>query len=190
MEEDIILIEKARQGDEDSLNLLMNNYKNFVNKIAKKYFIIGADNNDVIQEGMIGLFNAYNKFDKSKNVLFKTFASVCINRQIITAIKKAYKNSKSEFFDDISGEILKSNTVYLSPEEDVILKEDYDNLLKEISEKLSTMENKIFNEFLKEQNYDEISKKLNISKKSVDNALSRIRSKLKYLKWYFYILIK
>ena len=93
MEEDIILIKQARNGDENSLNKLMNNYKNLVNKIAKKYFIIGGEFADVIQEGMIGLFNAYNKFDISKNVLFKTFASVCINRQIITAIKKAYKNN-------------------------------------------------------------------------------------------------
>ena len=182
MEEDIVLIEKARNGDENSLNLLMNNYKNFVNKIAKKYFIIGADYSDVIQEGMIGLFNAYNKFDGSKNVLFKTFASVCINRQIITAIKKAYKNSKSDLFDDISSETLKSNTIYLSPEEDVILKEDYENLLKEISEKLSKMEYKILNEFLKDNSYEQIAEKLKISKKSVDNALSRIRLKLNYLK--------
>lgn len=182
MEEDIILIENARNGDENSLNLLMNNYKTLVNKIAKKYFIIGADFSDVIQEGMIGLFNAYNKFDKTKNVLFKTFASVCINRQIITAIKRAYKNSKSELFDDINSETLKSNIICLNPEEDIILKEDYENLLKEISTKLSTMEYKILNEFLKEQNYEQIAKKLNLTKKSVDNALNRIRTKLKYLK--------
>lgn len=182
MEEDIILIEKARNGDENSLNNLMNKYKHFVSKIAKKYFIIGADFSDVIQEGMIGLFNAYSKFDASKNVMFKTFASVCINRQIITAFKKAYKNIKSELFDDISDEIIKTNTICLNPEEDIILKEDYENLLKEISEKLSEMEFKILDEFLKGQNYEDIAKKFDITKKSVDNALSRIRTKLNYLK--------
>lgn len=182
MEEDIILIEKARNGDENSLNALMNSYKNFVSKIAKKYFIIGADFSDVLQEGMIGLFNAYNKFDITKNVQFKTFAAVCINRQIITALKKAYKNNKNELFDEINADVLKSNTICLNPEEDVILQEDYENLLKEISEKLSTLEFKILNEFLKEQNYEEIAKNLNLSKKSVDNALTRIRNKLKYLK--------
>lgn len=182
MEEDIILIKQARNGDENSLNKLMNNYKNLVNKIAKKYFIIGGEFADVIQEGMIGLFNAYNKFDISKNVLFKTFASVCINRQIITAIKKAYKNNKSELFDDINAETLNSNIICFNPEDDIVLKEDYEILLKEISEKLSSLEYKILDEFLKEQNYDEIAKKLNLTKKSVDNALSRIRTKLKYLK--------
>jgi len=83
---------------------------------------------------------------------------------------------------EINADVLKSNTICLNPEEDVILQEDYENLLKEISEKLSTLEYKILTEFLKEQNYEEIAKNLNLTKKSVDNALTRIRNKLKYLK--------
>ena len=161
--------------------MLMNNYKNLVNKISRKYFIIGADLNDVIQEGMIGLFSAYQNFDETKNVLFKTFATLCINRQIIKAIKKAYKNINSYLMDDVNAQILNVNTIYVSPEEDFILNEEYKNLKKEINEKLSKLEQKILFEFLENKSYDEISEKLNISKKSVDNALTRIRSKLKYL---------
>ena len=165
MEEDLILIQKAKSGDENSLNKLMNIYKILVSKIARKYFIIGADFNDVVQEGMIGLFNAYNKFDESKNVMFKTFATLCINRQIITAIKKAYKHSKNDLLDDISSEVIKSNITAINPEEDIIINEEYESLLKEISEKLSKMENKILKEFLDNKSYDEIAEKLNLTKK-------------------------
>lgn len=179
--EELVLIEKARKGDKESLNLLMNNYKNLVNKISRKYFIIGAELSDVIQEGMIGLFNAYTNFDKSKNVLFKTFATICIHRQIISAIKKAYKNSKSDLLDDVNVEIINSNSTILSPEDDFIRNEEYESLTKEIKEKLSKLENKILKEFLENKSYDEIAKVLNLTKKSVDNALTRIRSKLKYL---------
>lgn len=181
MIEDLELIKKAKNGDENSLNILMNNYKNLVNKISRKYFIIGADLNDVIQEGMIGLFSAYQNFDEIKNVQFKTFASICINRQILTAIKKAYKNINSCLMDDVNSQILNLNSTYISPEEDFILNEDYKNLRKEINKKLSKLEQKILIEFLANKSYEEISIELNISKKSVDNALSRIRSKLQYL---------
>lgn len=181
MIEDLDLIKSAKNGDKESLNTLMNNYKKIVNKIARRYFIIGADLSDVIQEGMIGLFSAYENFDESKNVQFKTFASICINRQIITAIKKAYKNSKSCLIDDVNEQVINTNTIFISPEENFILNEEYKILREEINQKLSKLEQKILTEFLENKSYDEISNLLNISKKSVDNALTRIRSKLKYL---------
>lgn len=176
------LIKMAKNGDEQALNQLMNNYKKLVNKIARKYFIIGADLNDVIQEGMIGLFNAFSKFDMSKEIQFKTFATICINRQIITAIKKAYKHSKNDLIDDISTNELYSNEKIISPEDDFIENENFKILKKEINQKLSKLETQILSKFLQNLTYDEIANSLNISKKSVDNALARIRNKLNYLK--------
>ena len=176
------LIEKAKQGDISALNLLMNSYKKLVNKIARKYFIIGADLNDVVQEGMIGLFNAYSKFDITKNVQFKTFATICINRQIISAIKKAYKHANNDLIDDINTTELYSNEKIISPEDDFIENESFKILKEEINQKLSKLERLILSEFLQNSTYEEIAEKLNISKKSVDNALARIRNKLNYLK--------
>ena len=178
--EDRELILKAKNGDEKCLEKLMTNYKKLVTTIARKYFIIGADINDVIQEGMIGLFNAYVNFNEEKNVQFKTFASLCINRQIITAIKKAYKFSNELLPDETTPPLLQDAPI-LTPEEDFIFQEEYKLLLSEIKKLLSKKEQEILNKFLESKSYDEIAQELNIDKKSVDNALSRIRNKLKYL---------
>lgn len=178
--EDKELIERAKKGDEKCLDLLMASYKKLVTTISRKYFIIGADINDVIQEGMIGLFNAYINFDEEKNVQFKTFASTCINRQILSAIKKAYKFSNELTIED-NLNIFTNNSPIVSPEEDFIFNEEYKHLLKEIEKLLSKKEQEILNLFLENKSYDEIAEELHVSKKSVDNALSRIRNKLKYL---------
>jgi len=180
MEEDNILINKAKNGDNESLDTLMNKYKNLVKKISRNYFIISSEYSDVVQEGMIGLFNAINKFDESKNAQFKTFATLCINRQILTAIKKAYKFN-NELIDDIGESVVKQSMQIFSPEQDFIFNEEYKELLEEISNNLSHKEQTILRLFLQNKSYDEIAKELNINKKSVDNALSRIRNKLKYL---------
>ncbi len=180
--DELILISKAKQGDLDALNTLMTNYKKLVNKIARKYFIIGADLNDVIQEGMIGLFNAYSNYNQQKNVQFRTFATICINRQIISAIKKAYKHSKNDLIDDVNLNEIYSNEKIISPEDDFIDHENFKILKDEIKSKLSKLETQILNEFLQNSSYEEIASNLNISKKSVDNVLSRIRNKLNYLK--------
>ncbi len=180
--DELILISKAKQGDLDALNTLMTSYKKLVNKIARKYFIIGADLNDVIQEGMIGLFNAYSNYNQQKNVQFRTFATICINRQIISAIKKAYKHSKNDLIDDVNLNEIYSNEKIISPEDNFIDHENFKILKDEIKSKLSKLETQILNEFLQNSSYEEIASNLNISKKSVDNALSRIRNKLNYLK--------
>lgn len=181
MESDNQLIINARQGDEVALEKLMNEYKSLVNKISRNYFIIGADFEDVIQEGMIGLFNAYNTFDQTKNASFKTYATILINRQIINAIKKAYKYNNLDFFSDLNAKELEDDIEIFNPEEFIINKESHSTLLKEISTKLSPLEISILQEFLKNETYEEIAKKLNLNKKSVDNALSRIKKKLNYL---------
>ena len=179
--EEKILIKNARNGDENSLNELMENYKRLVSKISRKYFIIGAELNDVIQEGMIGLFNAITNYDENKNASFKTFAVLCINRQIQTAIKKAYKHSKSDLIDDINFDMLSKHLNIVSPEDDFIEIESYNYLKNEIKNKLSKKEYDILQKFLENKSYDEIAQELETTKKSVDNALSRIRNKLKYL---------
>ncbi|MGN1222773.1 MAG: sigma-70 family RNA polymerase sigma factor [Christensenellales bacterium] len=175
------LILKAKAGDSASLEKLMSEYKKLVTKISRKYFIIGAELNDVIQEGMIGLFNAYSSFDVNKNVQFKTYASICINRQIISAIKKAYKYSKDDLMDDLNISEINANTIKLSPEEQYIIEEDYKSLQGKIKEVLSIKELNILSKFLQNKSYEEISNELNLTKKSVDNALTRIRTKLKFL---------
>jgi len=178
---EIELIKKARNGETSALDTLMTEYKNLVNKIARNYFIIGADFEDVIQEGMIGLFNAYLTFDENKSASFKTYATLLINRQIISAIKKAYKYKNLNFIEDLTLENLQAELEIFNPEEFIINKESHSNLLSEIHKSLSELEIKILSEFLKNKSYDEIAKTLNLNKKSVDNALTRIRNKLKYL---------
>ncbi len=178
--EDIELINRARNGDEYALDELMTNYKKLVIKIARKYFIIGADINDVIQEGMIGLFNAYVNFKEDKNAQFKTFAILCISRRIFSAFKKAKKLANELVCDDNLDLIIQNSSI-VTPEEDFIFNEEYNLLLKEIEKVLSEKEQQILHEFLENKSYDEIANSLKISKKSVDNALSRIRNKLKYL---------
>lgn len=181
MESDNELIKQAKLGNEDALEKLMNEYKSLVNKISRNYFIIGADFEDVIQEGMIGLFNAYNTFNETKNASFKTYATILINRQIINAIKKAYKYNNLDFFSDLNAKEFEGDLEIFNPEEFIINKESHSTLIKEINEKLSTLEVSILKEFLKNETYEEIAKKLNLNKKSVDNALSRIKKKLNYL---------
>lgn len=178
--EDTELIKKAKSGDENALDELMNNYKKLVSKISRRYFIIGADVNDVIQEGMIGLFNAYVNYDETKNAQFKTFATLCINRRILNAINKSKKLASVVLSDD-NLEIITKNSPIFTPEEDFIFNEEYKMLLEEIKKVLSNKENLILNKFLENKSYDEIAEELDITKKSVDNALARIRNKLKYL---------
>lgn len=181
MENDNELIKKAKLGDKVALETLMNEYKKLVTKISRNYFIIGAEFEDVIQEGMIGLFNAYNNFDETKNTSFKTYATILINRQIINAIKKAYKYNNQDLFADLNLKDFEDDLEVFSPEEFIINKESHSILLREINEKLSPLEISILEEFLKNETYEEIAKKLKLNKKSVDNALTRIKKKLNYL---------
>lgn len=181
MENDNELIKKAKLGNDNSLEILMNEYKKLVTKIARNYFIIGADFEDVIQEGMIGLFNAYSTFNENKNTSFKTYATILINRQIINAIKKAYKYNNLDLFADLNEKDFEKDLEIFSPEEFIINKESHSILVKEINEKLSSLEISILQEFLQNKTYEEIATKLNLNKKSVDNALSRIKKKLNYL---------
>lgn len=159
-------------------------YKPLVRKLARQYYLVGGDIDDLVQEGMIGLFKATKSYELNKNASFKTYATLCIKRQMQTAVKKslAQKNSVfRELFDNSSLEVNKIPSLKENPEQKIISKENLDYINAEIKRKLSKMEQKVLNEYLKGLSYESIANNLGLSKKSIDNALSRIRSKLTYL---------
>lgn len=193
--EDEALVLLARNGDDEAMNTLLERYKNIVNKIARSYFLIGGDMEDLMQEGMIGLYKAIRGYASDKNASFKTFSIVCIKHQIQSAIKKASseKNKilstampiweQGDADDDYENkiEIILPSTMP-SPADKVIASENMQELKAKIKKSLSSMEVKILALYLKGYNYSEISKLGGYSKKSIDNALTRIKNKLTFLK--------
>ena len=190
MIDDETLLQQISAGKEDAVNVLLERYKSLVVKIARGYFILGGEMEDIVQEGMIGLYKAIKGYNNTKNTSFKTFATMCIKHQIQSAIKKANtkKNSPlsnsvplqsfSENSDD--EDFLPVNLIFqVSPDEKVINKEDYQTLLENIKKILSDKELQVLNLYLKGYTYKEISNILKITEKSIDNSLSRIKSKLK-----------
>lgn len=189
------LILDAQQGKEESVNALLTQYKSLVNKIARSYFLIGGDMEDIVQEGMIGLYKAIINFASDKHASFKTFASTCIKHQIQNAIKVASSEKnmilstampiaeqKSQE-DEEEIEILIPSSLP-APDYKILEKERIEELKKAIKNALSPLENKILSLYLKGFSYSEISEKLDTNKKSVDNALTRIKAKLSFLKMY------
>lgn len=186
------LVENIKSGDENSANELFSRYKDLVTKISRGYFIVGGDLEDLVQEGMIGLYKAINGYSTHKETTFKTFAIICIKHQIQTAIKKAntnkhkplssavsfqsFSNGKTtESLDFLPMELVLDST----PAEKVIDKENFEILKNIIKTNLSTMEYRVLKLYLQGYSYNEISNDLNISNKSIDNSLCRIKSKLK-----------
>lgn len=188
------LIEKAKVGDVDSIEKLLIEYKPLVNKIARSYFLTGGDIEDLVQEGMIGLFKAIKNFQSDKNASFKTFATTCIKNQIQTAVRVASSEKnmvlstalpidQQDNFDEDGDDIeIVLPSPLLKPDEKIENQETFDLITKKITKVLSELELKILISYLKGFNYAEIAEQNNISKKSVDNALSRIKSKLAFLK--------
>ena len=176
------LILLAKSGDNDAMNQIFNMNKHLVSTISRKYFLLGGDKEDLLQEGMIGLFKAINSFDFEKNDNFKSYAVKVVEREIISAIRKenAGKNrvlDESVLVDDI--ELLRGDNY---PEMDIISQENYKELSAEILDHLSSFEKSVVNYFLKGYSYIDIAKVLGKSPKSIDNALTRIKGKLSYLK--------
>ncbi len=186
---DECLVKDAQSGDELAENLLIENYKEVVLKISRHYFLIGGEMEDLVQEGMIGLYKAIKNYKVGNNTSFKTFASLCINRQIQTAITRANAKKNTTLSNalslasDIEDE--SEESIYLMSEDlpinKLIEKEDMANLLEKITKTLSKKESKVLALYLKGMTYTEIAKTLDITNKSVDNALSRIKQKLKFL---------
>lgn len=188
------LIEKAQNGDENAIEKLLSNYKPLVNKIARSYFLTGGDIEDLVQEGMIGLYKAIKTFKKGKTASFMTYAGTCIKNQIQTAVRIASSEKnmvlstalpieRNDSFDDEEEEIeIVLPSPLPKPDEKVENKENFETITKQIVKSLSQLELKILISYLKGYNYSEIAQQNNISKKSVDNALSRIKTKLSFLK--------
>jgi RNA polymerase sporulation-specific sigma factor len=181
----------AKDGSEIALEYLINKYRNFVKAKARSYFLIGADREDIIQEGMIGLYKAIRDFKGDKLSSFRAFAELCITRQIITAIKTAtrqkhiplnsYVSLNKPIYDEDSDRTLLdilSGAKITDPEELMINREEYDNIEIKMSEILSDLEWKVLTYYLEGKSYQEIALELNRHVKSIDNALQRVKRKL------------
>lgn len=189
--EDDELIGLVHTGDSEALDYLIQKYRNFVRAKARTYFLIGADKEDIVQEGMIGLYKAVRDFKGDKLSSFKAFAELCITRQIITAIKTAtrqkhiplnsYVSLDKPIYDEESDRTLMdiiSGTKVLDPEEVIINQEEFDDIELKMAELLSDLERKVLALYLDGQTYQEISEELNRHVKSIDNALQRVKRKL------------
>ncbi len=187
-----MIVEQARKGDPKAQEILIKKYKNFVRSKARSYFLIGADREDIIQEGMIGLFKAMRDYQPDKVTSFKSFAELCIKRQIITAIKTAtrqkhiplnsYVSLNKPVFDDDSDrtlyDVMSNNSKELNPEHLIIKREELSHIEEKMGEVLSDLEWKVLNAYLEGKSYQEISIEMNKHIKSVDNALQRVKKKL------------
>lgn len=185
----------AQKGDETAVNDLLQRYKSLVNKISRSYFLLGGEIEDIVQEGMIGLYKAIKNYSPSKNASFKTFSATCIKHQIQTAVKMA-SSEKNKLLstaipiaekvshDDEEEEMVEIilPSTLPSPDDTVLKKELYGEIKSLIKKTLSTLELKILSLYLKGYSYSEISQLANLSKKSIDNGLSRIKHKLAFLK--------
>ncbi len=188
---DEAIVEAAREGDDSAQEYLINKYKNFVRAKARSYFLIGADREDIIQEGMIGLYKAIRDFRNDKLASFRAFAELCITRQIITAIKTAtrqkhiplnsYVSLNKPIYDEESDRTLLdvlSGTKVTDPEELVISREEFVDIEHKMGEFLSDLEWKVLMSYLDGRSYQEIAKDLRRHVKSIDNALQRVKRKL------------
>ncbi|ADZ22193.1 RNA polymerase sporulation-specific sigma factor [Clostridium acetobutylicum] len=189
LDEEIVMM--AKLGDEKSQEYLINKYSNFVKVKAKSYFLIGADKEDICQEGMIGLYKAIRDFKPSKLASFKAFAEICITRQIITAIKTAtrqkhiplntYVSLNKPIYDEDSDRTLfdvVSSVEVSDPEELIISKEEVAKIRKNMLKVLSSLEIEVLESYLEGKSYQEIAKDLDRCSKSIDNALQRVKRKL------------
>lgn len=189
------VVELAQQGEQFAVEFLVDKYKNFVRAKARSYFLIGADKEDIIQEGMIGLFKAIRDYKLDKLTSFRAFAELCITRQIITAIKTAtrqkhiplnsYVSLNKPIYDEESDRTLidiLSTTKITNPEEIIISREEFVFIEKKMGEILSSLEWKVLMAYLEGKSYQEIAVDLKRHVKSIDNALQRVKRKLeKYL---------
>lgn len=184
------LIKLVRSGDKNALNFLLEKYNDIVNMKANKFFIIGAEKEDMVQEGMIGLYKAIKSFDTEKQNSFKTFANLCIERQLITAIKTSNRQKhiplNSSFSLNISAydendetsimEILDTKLVE-DPLETITKKEYFENVESKIDKNLSAFERQVLSFYVQGESYINIANKLASPVKAVDNAIQRIRKK-------------
>ena len=186
-DEELLLI--IKNGDDKALDYLMAKYKNLVKIRARAYFIVGADSEDIVQEGMIGLYKAIRDYKKTE-ATFSTFARLCIDRQIITAIKTANRKKHLPLNSYLSLNMLiyeENEDTYIdkleesdlsNPEKIIIDRENIKILQEKIDKNLSKLEKTVLNLYLRGLNYSSIAKRLDREEKSIDNAIQRIRKKI------------
>ena len=190
-----LITEIKEHTNSDALDYLINKYRNFVRAKARSYFLIGADREDIIQEGMIGFYKAVRDFRNDKLSSFRAFAELCVTRQIITAIKTAtrqkhiplnsYVSLNKPIYDEDSDRTLLdvlSGAKVSDPEELIISQEEFVDIEKKMEEILSDLEWKVLMSYLDGKSYQEIAAGLHRHVKSIDNALQRVKRKLeKYM---------
>ena len=184
------LLEAIRKEDKEALEYLIYRYKDMVNSKVNKYFIVGAEKEDIVQEGLIGLYKAIKDYKGDKQSSFKSFANLCVERQLITAIKSSnrqkhmplnsYLSLNTSAYEDDNDmtvmEMLDLNTSE-DPLDTITKKEYYKFVENRIEETLSDFEKQVLHRYANGESYVEIAKKLNSPVKSVDNAIQRIRKK-------------
>ena len=189
------VVRLAQEDDSRALEYLLNKYKNFVRTKARSYFLIGADHEDIVQEGMIGLYKAIRDYRAEKLSSFRAFAELCVTRQIITAIKTATRQkhiplnsyislNKPIYEEDSDRTLLDVITEegISNPEEMIIDREDLSVIEGKIGQMLSDLEKDVLVRYMEGKSYVEIADEMNRHVKSIDNALQRIKRKLlKYL---------
>jgi RNA polymerase sporulation-specific sigma factor len=189
--EDKVLVKLIHRGDEEALNFLINKYSSFICAKARSYFLKGADQEDLVQEGMIGLYKAIRDFREDKMASFKTFSEICINRQIFSAIKTANRqkqgplNSYISLYKPLDNQDLNYTLIDMvpegkttNPEALIINQENADERALKIADVLSKLEKKVWDLYIEGYSYLEVSRELNLPGKSIDNALQRIKRKL------------
>lgn len=188
------LLHLIKKGNSHALNTLICKYKNFVRAKAQTYFLIGADREDIVQEGMIGLYKAIKDYDAERLASFKGFAELCITRQIITAIKTAtrqkhmplnsYVSLDKPIYDEESDrtliDVIEGSTA-VDPQELLINREKFGDIEVKLQSVLSHLEKQVLHLYLDGCSYQEISEELGRHVKSIDNALQRVKRKLEQL---------
>ena len=185
------IVEEAKKGNKRAQEFIISKYENFVKVKAKSYFLIGADKEDIYQEGMIGLYKAIRDFNGEKSTSFRAFAELCITRQIITAIKTATRQKHiplntyislnkpvSEEESDRTLLDIISSIRTTDPEELIISQEQKEFIEEEINKELSDLEIQVLQSYLEGKSYQEIACDLDRHSKSIDNALQRVKKKL------------
>lgn len=184
------LVDMAKSGDKNALEYLINKYKELVNMKVSKYFIIGAEKEDIVQEGLIGLYKAVKSYSPDKQNSFKTFANMCIERQLITAIKSSNRQkhmplnsylslNESAYENDEETSLFDTfNSHQIEDPLDTITKQEYYKSVEiAIDKSLSDFEKQVLNRYMKGESYVQIAEKLDTPVKSIDNAIQRIRKK-------------
>lgn len=181
------LIQKLRDGEKEVLDHLLEKYKGIVRKKARAMYLIGGETDDLIQEGMLGLFKAIQDYRPDKDTYFSTFANLCIERQMYNAIQGSNRqkhqplNSYVSLSEEMADESIFDNLLISNPESIIIDQETVLDMERRIHQCLSPFENHVLDSYMRGRNYLQIAEEFEKSPKSIDNALQRIRKKVRHI---------